>query len=94
MTYSVNNGMVIRDDGYVALQHRNSNGAMARIGDIVYTWSPKNNISLCWVHPDHVTKLLNERANICCGQTSNKFLMASYTNVNLWAFGTRDYQGE
>jgi len=88
--YTLVENRVIRDDGYVALQHRNSNGAQHKAGDTIYTWAPKHNVSLCWVAPEHVQFLLGEMARICCGKTSKKFFLAGIINVNLWEKGVRD----
>jgi hypothetical protein len=83
--------MVIRDDGYIALQHYTSNGISVRIAadNITYTFVPQHNVSLAWVKPQHVPELLREKARICCGKQKNRFDYASEINVNLWLYDDR-----
>jgi hypothetical protein len=90
MSYILLGNRVVREDGYVGLQHRNSNGAMEKVGDTAYTWIPKYNVSLCWVAPEHVDFLLRAMAKICCGKRSKKFFLASLINTNLWYGFDRD----
>jgi len=90
MKYYSDGSKVVREDGYVALQHRNSNPTAHKIGDTVYQFAAKKNVSMAWVAPEHVDSMLMEKARICCGQTSKKFFLASMTNVNLWTFGNRN----
>lgn len=84
--------MVTREsDGWVALQHRNSNAATVQMESdgTVYSFVPQHNVSLAWVNPIHVAQLLQVQAKICCGKTANKFEYASQTNVCLWETGNR-----
>jgi len=92
MAYYSDGNKVVRDDGYVALQHRNSNPTAHKIDGVVYQFSPKKNVSMSWVAPEHVDRMLSEDARICCGKTSKKFFLASIINVNLWTYGTREAQ--
>ena len=90
MTYIQVENRVIRDDGFIAVQHRTSNGTNHKIGDVIYTFSPQHNVCLGWVAPEHVQAVLSEMARICCGKTSKKFFLAGIVNVNIFYTGTRD----
>ena len=90
MTYSLIDGKVVREDGYVGMQHRNTNPTSHKIGKVVYSFVPRHNVSLCWVAPEHVQQMLSEVAQICCGKTSKKFFLAGIVNVGLHETGSRD----
>ena len=93
MSYSQIEGRVVRDGGWVAISHRNSNGASHQISStIYYIFTSRYNVSMAWVAPEHVDNVLAEMARICCGQRSKKFLLTSLINVNLHEFGSRDGQ--
>lgn len=83
--------IVKRADGFVALQHRNSNPATVRIesNGHEYTFVPQYNVSLAFVAPEDVEPLLHVLARICCGKMDYKFTYASQINVNLWSTGNR-----
>jgi hypothetical protein len=93
MGYSLTHtGQVVRDDGFVAMQHHNSNGANIAVEESIYVFVPKNNISFCWVAPQHVGKLLTAKTSVCCGNNNSlRFHLASFINTNLWMFNSRDY---
>ena len=82
--------MVTRN-GLVALQHYNSNPCTIQIKEDnkSYSFVPKLNVSLAFVEPEHVDKLLQLRAKMCCGKQQNKFFLASEINTNLWQYGSR-----
>ena len=90
MNYTQVENRVIRDDGFIAVQHRTQNGTNHKIGDVIYTFSPQHNVCLGWVAPEHIQSVLSEMARICCGKTSKKFFLAGIVNVNLWHTGNRD----
>jgi len=83
--------MVTREDGFVALQHFTTNGFAVRIeaDDVTYNFIPQHNVSMAWVHPNHVPILLKEMAQICCGKQKQRFEYASEINVNIWTTGDR-----
>ena len=79
-------------DGKTALSHYNTNPAVVQIDgtDIVYYFTPKNNVSLAWVNEEHVAKLLSVKTQSCnCGggAQTNKFILTSDTNVSIWETG-------
>jgi hypothetical protein len=82
---------VTREDGWVALQHYTSNPAVVMIESdkTTYSFSPKYNVSLAWVRPEHVAQLLQVKARMCCGRQANKFVYASPSNVSIWQTGHR-----
>lgn len=61
MEYSPIDGRVVRDDGYVAVQHYTSAPTNIKVAGVVYIFLPRLNVSMCWVHPDHVNKILGVR---------------------------------
>jgi hypothetical protein len=92
MEYSLVGNQVVRDDGYVAMQHLNSNGAVAKIGEITYIFTPSANVSLAWVASEHVDKMLTikTRGNCCGHADKQKYYLASMTNVNLHVYNNRE----
>ena len=87
---------VLDDNGWVAMEHRNSNPAVVQItkdNTVIRTYSfntNKNpNVSLAFVHPDDVPYLSTYRAKICCGKVAYKFHLASLINTHLWQTGNR-----
>jgi len=93
MEYSQVENKVVRDDGYVAVQHITTNPTNTSISGTVYVFSPKFNVSLAWIAPEHLDKVLSvkaERGCNCGGVKKNKFLLSSMINVNLWNGLTRD----
>lgn len=85
MGYSLVGTKVIGDDGYVAMQNHNSNGTNIAVEEAVYIFVPKNNISFCWIAPQHVGKLLAAKTSVCCGNSnSSRFFLASLINTYLW----------
>lgn len=86
MGYSLVGNQVVRDDGYVALVHHNSNGTSVTIGGVNYVFTPKSNVSFAWIAPEHVDKLLALKTRgSCCGHSEKqRFVLASLINTYLW----------
>jgi len=89
MNYYTDGKKVVREDGFIAVQHRISNPTAIKVSGVTYQFSPRLNVSMSWIAPEHVEKVTGEMARICCGQTGKKFFYTSLTNVNLWEHGTR-----
>lgn len=89
MKYYTDGKMVVREDGYIAVQHRTSNPTARKIGGVTYQFSPRLNVSLAWVAGEHADIITGDMARMCCGQTGKKFFFASIINVNLWEHGNR-----
>jgi len=91
MAYSQIGDRVVRDDGYVAMQHVNTNGKVVSIGGVNYTFSPSHNVSMAWIAPEHVDKAFTFKTNACCGNRDKQaFIFASLVNVHLWNGLTRE----
>lgn len=89
--YALIDGRVVEvGTGLVAMQHRTSNPTAVKVDGITYSFVAKFNVSLAWVMPQHVDKLLLEQARICCGQSGKRFFLASVINTNLWMTGDRN----
>ena len=80
--------MVIRS-GKVAVRHYNSNPATIMVKGNPYSFSPNYCVSLGWVDKEIVNDVLSIKARICCGNTSNKFFLASELDVSIWETGER-----
>jgi len=90
MSYSLVGDRVVRDDGYVAVAHRNSNGATYSASSTVYyVFTPSHNVSMAWIAPEHVAGALSEMARVCCGKSGKKYILAGIVNVHLWTTGDR-----
>lgn len=84
--------MITNSDGFVALQHYNSNPRTVKIqaDGTLYSFVPRHSVSLAWIDPKHVDSLLAQKAKLCCGKNQNLFFPASQINVNIWTTGTRE----
>ena len=83
---------VTNADGWVALQHYNSNPRTVQIDDVYYVFTPQHNVSLAYVRPEHVDRILAVLTKSCnCngGRKRAEFLVASQVNVNVWTTGDR-----
>lgn len=87
--YGLVDGKVIREDGLVAIQHRNSNPTAYKVDDTVYNWVARHNVSLAWVRPEHLNNVLSQQARICCGKQGKRFMLASLINTNIFETGVR-----
>ena len=81
--------MNITKEGYVAIQHYNTNGWSVKVGDTTYTWIPQHNVSMAWVKEEDVDKILKIRTRGCCGTDRNRFVRSSQIAINLWSTGNR-----
>lgn len=82
--------MITNDEGYVALQHYNTNPKSVSTNDgTIYTFTPKHNVSLAWVRPEHVDEMLQKQQKICCGKFARLCLVAGELNVKIWLTGNR-----
>ena len=81
--------MVKNEEGLVAIEHYNSNGANVHMDATGhdYTWTPQYNVSLAWVKEEDVPAILAVRTRVCCGHTGNKFRLAGEMNVRIWQTG-------
>ena len=81
--------MVTREDGFVALEHLNTNPRTVKVNGTAYSFAPQHNVSLTWADPKDVPALLTTRVSICCGKTKPLCFYASEINVNLWRTGNK-----
>ena len=84
--------MIIRD-GRVAVQHRTTNPTSVKVEQSgeMYTFVPRNNVSLSWVKEEDLEKVLSIKTKTCeCngGTLAPKFFVASEINVNIHEKGT------
>jgi hypothetical protein len=79
-------------DGKIAIQHTTTNPISIQVEgtDIVYSFVPKNNVSLAWVDEQYAPKILSIKTKSCdCnnGATKPKFFVASDININIHETG-------
>ena len=81
--------MVTDENGNVAIQHYNANGANIHIEATGhdYVFTTQYNVALAWVRPEDVNSILAVRTRVCCGKTGAKFLVANEMNVKIWKTG-------
>ena len=80
--------MVKNNLGQVAVRHWNSNGFDVAVSPTrVYNFRPANTVSMAWVFEEDVPTLLSMKAQICCGQSKNKFHLANDAEVSVWLKG-------
>lgn len=86
MNYSLVGNRVVRDDGYVGVQHYSSNGTSVKVEGTTYIFSPQYNVSFSWVAPEHIDRVLALKTRgSCCGHAERlKFVLASLINTYLW----------
>lgn len=92
MSYQSIDGKVVNDAGMIAVEHQDSNPANITVGGTTYVFLPRHNVSLAWVYPEHLDKLLavKKRDTGCnCGNRV-KFHLANLNNTNIYETGTRD----
>ena len=60
--------------------------------ETVYVFTPRHNVWMAWVKPEHVDRLLAFKEKTCncnSGTYKNAFKLATRINVNLWEYGDR-----
>lgn len=86
---------IINDAGYVAIKWVLPRPAKPVIIDgeeTVYLFTPKQNIWMAWVKPEHVDRLLVFKEKTCnCnnGVYKNAFMLCNQLDVCLWMTGQR-----
>jgi len=92
MNYQLIDGKVTSDDGKIAVQHVNTNGANISVDGTPYTFTPKHNVSLAWIAPEHLDRVLAADGSGCnCGGVKKKkFSLSSTINTNLHVYGNRE----
>ena len=54
-----------------------------------YIFSVRNNISLCWVRPEHVDRMLATKKTCCGGNRKTVFFLADEVHIKRHKFGGR-----
>jgi len=82
--YQVIDGRMVNEKGEVAIRYNMTIPKYIQIGKREYVFGVRANISLVWVHPDDVDKMLNMK-KICCGGSINKVChLANELDVKRW----------
>lgn len=81
--------MIVREeDGFTLIRHYNSNPSTVEANGNLYSFVPEHGVSLCWVHPDDVHKVLSIKTGACCGGSQVKFWLANQNDLNVWTKGS------
>ena len=87
MNYSLNeNNQVVNDAGQVAMVHHDSNPCTfqdERDGH-VFSFEPRDGVSMAWIDPQYVDFLLSVTVHACCGRTDKKFRLANLAQTCIW----------
>ncbi len=83
--------MPTNSNGYVAVKHYQFIHKRVQINGRTYDFIPRHGVSMAWVHPDDVGKLLELRGGCNCpNNTSGKsFRLANDLDVSYWETGSR-----
>ena len=81
--------MVTDENGNVAIQHHNANGANIHIEATGhdYVFTTQYNVALAWINPQDVDAVLLVKTRVCCGKSGPKFFLANELNVKIWKTG-------
>lgn len=63
MNYQQIDNRIVAEDGRVAIQHYIANPTNIRVHGTSYVWTPKRNVSLAWVLPEHVDAVLRVKVS-------------------------------
>jgi hypothetical protein len=69
--YIVQDGRMVNENGEVAIRWNVLAPKQVQIGQTLYRFDIKANISLAWVKPEDVDRMLAVRVS-CCGGTQNQ----------------------
>lgn len=83
--------MQTNEAGQVALRYRQTVQKYVKVGDHEYVFVPKTHVSMAWVAPEDVSKLLALMHDCNCGGHSKhpEFHEATELDVQLWTYGVR-----
>jgi hypothetical protein len=59
MNYQLIDGKVTSDDGKIAVQHASVNPTNMMIEKVPYIFTPRHNVCLSWIQPQHLDKILS-----------------------------------
>ena len=79
--------MVENDDGMIAVKGYQSRPRKVRVGDDIYIFTVRARISMCWVRPEHLERVLSEKKTCCGGNRRRLFLIANESDVRRWTQG-------
>lgn len=84
MGYTVQDGRMVNENGEVAIRWNVLTPKQIQIGKTMYYFNIIANISLCWVKPEDVGKMLAVKTT-CCGGTQNQSChLANELDVKRW----------
>lgn len=78
--------MITNSDGWVAVRYFKHHNKYVNVGAREYVFTLQNkSVSMAWVHPDDVQKLLTMKHQCCPGGSpKSMFRLANQQEVNLW----------
>lgn len=80
--------MVTNDAGQVAMKYFQPHRKYVLLGnEHEYVFTVRANISLTWVEPEDVQRILNIRRSCCGGKRNQQFFLANESDVRRWTNG-------
>ena len=72
-------------DGYTAMKYFQPMPQNVKVGENVYHFEPKKNISMAWVKDEHVNAVLS-LVKVCCGgNKTHPYRLANDSDVRIWS---------
>lgn len=82
--FTNNNGRITNDDGLVAMKYPQPINKGIQVPGGFYAFSPRRNISMAWVRPEHVDHILSVRQTCCGGRHTFTFRLATESDARVW----------
>jgi len=79
--------MIANEAGMVAAKCYQSRPKKVRIDEDIYIFTVRANISMCWVRPEHLDRVLAQKKTCCGGSKKRIFLLANDSDVRRWTQG-------
>ena len=78
------NGKIANESGEIAVRMRQATQKTIRVGSNEYTFTVRSNVSLAWVKPKDVDKLLSMTITCCNGRQSLFTFLPDEVHVKRW----------
>lgn len=82
--YTVVDGKIVNDSGEIAVRWNRLTQKYVKIGVREYIFAIRSNISLAWIHPEDIDKVLALKATCCGGNLNIACHLASELDVKRW----------
>ena len=78
------NGRIANENGEIAIRYKPDIPKYLQVGKSEYVFTVNNHVSLIWVKPDEVDRILNMKKECCGGNTTFPCQIASEVAVKFW----------